>query len=35
MRAAIYARVSIFDQHVENQLTELCSYVERRGLDRC
>ena len=31
MRAAIYARVSTLDQHVENQLTELRSYVERRG----
>ena len=31
MRAAIYARVSTLDQHVENQLTELHSYVERRG----
>jgi DNA invertase Pin-like site-specific DNA recombinase len=31
MRAAIYARVSTLDQHVENQLTELRQYVERRG----
>ena len=31
MRAAIYARVSTLDQHVENQLTELRSYVEHRG----
>ena len=31
MRCAIYARVSTLDQHVENQLTELRSYVERRG----
>ena len=30
MRAAIYARVSTLDQHVENQLTELRSYAERR-----
>ena len=30
MRCAIYARVSTLDQHVENQLTELRSYVERR-----
>jgi DNA invertase Pin-like site-specific DNA recombinase len=31
MRAAIYARVSTLDQHVENQLAELRQYVERRG----
>jgi putative DNA-invertase from lambdoid prophage Rac len=31
MRAAIYARVSTVDQHVENQLVELRQYVERRG----
>jgi DNA invertase Pin-like site-specific DNA recombinase len=31
MRCAIYARVSTLDQHVENQITELRSYVERRG----
>ena len=31
MRAAIYARVSTTDQHVENQLTELREYVQRRG----
>src|SRR6476620_3740248 len=31
MRCAIYARVSTLDQHVENQLSELRSYVERRG----
>jgi DNA invertase Pin-like site-specific DNA recombinase len=31
MRAAIYARVSTMDQHVENQLAELRQYVERRG----
>jgi DNA invertase Pin-like site-specific DNA recombinase len=31
MRSAIYARVSTLDQHVENQLQELRSYVERRG----
>jgi DNA invertase Pin-like site-specific DNA recombinase len=31
MRAAIYARVSTTDQHVENQLAELRQYVERRG----
>jgi DNA invertase Pin-like site-specific DNA recombinase len=31
MRCAIYARVSTLDQHVENQLAELRSYVERRG----
>jgi DNA invertase Pin-like site-specific DNA recombinase len=30
MRAAIYARVSTQEQHVENQLAELRSYVERR-----
>ena len=31
MRAAIYARVSTLDQHVENQLQELRTYCERRG----
>ena len=31
MRAAIYARVSTLDQHVENQLTELRQYAERRN----
>jgi DNA invertase Pin-like site-specific DNA recombinase len=31
VRCAIYARVSTLDQHVENQLHELRSYVERRG----
>jgi DNA invertase Pin-like site-specific DNA recombinase len=31
MRAAIYARVSTLEQHVENQLQELHTYVERRG----
>jgi DNA invertase Pin-like site-specific DNA recombinase len=31
MRAAIYARVSTLDQHVENQLAKLRLYVERRG----
>jgi hypothetical protein len=31
MRAAIYARVSTFDQEPENQLQELRSYVEARG----
>ena len=31
MRCAIYARVSTLDQHVENQLTELRQYAERRG----
>lgn len=31
MRAAIYARVSTLDQHVENQLQELRRYVEARG----
>ena len=31
MRAAIYARVSTLDQHVENQLQELRIYCERRG----
>jgi DNA invertase Pin-like site-specific DNA recombinase len=31
VRAAIYARVSTTDQHVENQLAELRQYVERRG----
>lgn len=31
MRAAIYARVSTFDQQPENQLVELRRYVEARG----
>lgn len=31
MRAAIYARVSTLDQHVENQLQELQRYAEARG----
>jgi DNA invertase Pin-like site-specific DNA recombinase len=31
MRAAIYARVSTFDQEPENQLLELRRYVEARG----
>jgi DNA invertase Pin-like site-specific DNA recombinase len=31
VKAAIYARVSTTDQHVENQLAELRQYVERRG----
>jgi DNA invertase Pin-like site-specific DNA recombinase len=31
MRAALYARVSTTDQHVENQLHELRSYCDRRG----
>lgn len=31
MRAAIYARVSTYDQHCEMQLTELRGYVERMG----
>lgn len=31
MRAAIYARVSSFDQEPENQLAELRRYVEARG----
>ena len=31
MRAAIYARVSTFDQEPENQLGELRRYVEARG----
>jgi DNA invertase Pin-like site-specific DNA recombinase len=31
MKAAIYARVSTLDQHVENQLTELQAYAQRRG----
>ena len=30
-RAAIYARVSTFDQERENQLQELRRYVEARG----
>ena len=34
MRCAIYARVSTLDQHVENQLQELRSYVERRVTQR-
>ena len=31
MKAAIYARVSTFDQEPENQLAELRRYVEARG----
>ena len=31
MRAAIYARVSTFDQEPENQLTEIRRYVTARG----
>src|ERR1051326_1888100 len=31
MRAAIYARVSTFDQEPENQLRELRRYIEARG----
>ena len=31
MRAAIYARVSTFDQEPENQLQELRRYIEARG----
>lgn len=31
MRAAIYARVSTFDQEPENQLAELRRYVSARG----
>jgi DNA invertase Pin-like site-specific DNA recombinase len=31
MRAAIYARVSTFDQEPENQLAELRRYVEARA----
>jgi DNA invertase Pin-like site-specific DNA recombinase len=31
MKAALYARVSTTDQHVENQLEELRSYVDSRG----
>ena len=31
MRAAIYARVSTLDQHVENQLEELRRYADARG----
>src|SRR3954471_16198484 len=31
MRAAIYARVSTFDQQPENQLAELRTYVQARG----
>jgi len=31
MRAAIYARVSTFDQEPKNQLAELKRYVEARG----
>ena len=34
MRAAIYARVSTFDQEPENQLQELRRYVEARGWTR-
>jgi putative DNA-invertase from lambdoid prophage Rac len=35
MRAAIYARVSTFDQEPENQLQELRRYVEARGWTSC
>ena len=31
MKAAIYARVSTFDQEPENQLAELRRYIEARG----
>src|SRR5688572_28802892 len=31
MKAAIYARVSTFDQEPENQLAELRRYVQARG----
>jgi DNA invertase Pin-like site-specific DNA recombinase len=31
MKAAIYARVSTFDQEPENQLAELRRYVDARG----
>src|SRR6266545_4772612 len=31
MKAAIYARVSTFDQEPENQLQELRRYIEARG----
>ena len=31
MKAAIYARVSTFDQEPENQLRELRRYTEARG----
>ena len=31
MKAAIYARVSTLDQHVENQLQELRRYADARG----
>lgn len=31
MRAAIYARVSTLDQHVENQLQELRRYADARA----
>ena len=31
LRAAVYARVSTFDQEPENQLQELRRYVEARG----
>ena len=31
MRAAIYARVSTFDQEPENQLQELRRYLQARG----
>ena len=33
MRAAIYARVSTFDQEPENQLVEIRRYVAARGWD--
>ena len=31
LRAAIYTRVSTFDQEPENQLAELRKYVQARG----
>ena len=31
LRAAVYARVSTFDQEPENQLQELRRYVQARG----
>ena len=33
MRAALYARVSTFDQQPENQLEELRRYASARGWD--